>query len=205
MSLYWAERAVAYVRTTVGMLSNNRDADTARGTANVSGARIESFSRRSEASSDEHVAMGAEVSAFIEYQAGNCDEMAKVSFVWLAQHDEVRPLELANFSAAAAMRVRFAGLRTEDDVEPDHTFVIIGRQMGNAERLERQQGVISLPAYESWNFGAVICDPWARRFYMASRLAIESQMINRVTAGRTQLSSDLRLEVGEKWRGPKLS
>lgn len=205
MSLLWAERAVEYVRTKVGMLSNNRDFDVGRGNADVGRARRESFTQRSEASSDEHEAMGAEVSAFVEYKAGNCDEMAKVAFVWLAQHDEVRPLELANFSAADAVRVRFAGLTTEDDVEPDHTFVIIGRKMENAERRERQTGVISLPSYESWNFGAVICDPWAKRRYMASRLAIEAQMINRVTAGRTQLSSDLRLEVGEKWRGLKLN
>jgi hypothetical protein len=187
------------------MLSNNRDFDRLGEVADVVAARIESFRRRSEASADAHVELGAEVSAFVELKAGNCDEMAKVAFVWLAQHDEVRPLELANFSAAAAARVRFAGLTTEDDVEPDHAFVIIGRQMDQVERRERQTGIISLPAYESWNFGAVICDPWAKRSYMASRLAIEAQMINRVTAGRTRLSSDLRLEVGEKWRGLKLN
>lgn len=201
MSLLWAERAVDYVRTTVGMLSNNRDFDTRIRNADVAGARMEGFQRMQNAQANEHAELAAQASAYVDFKAGNCDEMAKVAFVWLAAHDEVRPLELAYFAPADAVRVRLFGTPNEEDVEPDHSFVIIGRQMGNAERIARQQGTISLPPYDTWNFGAVICDPWAKRAYMASRLSIEAQMINRVTAGRTQLSSAMRLEVGERWRG----
>ncbi|HEX8411908.1 MAG TPA: hypothetical protein VF883_23875 [Thermoanaerobaculia bacterium] len=202
MSLLWAERAVDYVRTTVGMLSNNRQYDQRIGDVNVGAARVEGYTRSSNAEADEHKQLAAEASAYVELKAGNCDEMAKAAFVWLAQHDEVRPLELAYFSSVqAAVNVRLFGTNDHEDVEPDHSFVIIGRQMGQAERRERQQNIISMSAYSTWNFGTVICDPWAKRAYMAHKLLIEAEMINRVTANRTQLSCSMRLEVGERWRG----
>jgi hypothetical protein len=201
MSLYWAERAIEYVRTTVRMLSNNREFDTRQGGGgNVAAARIEANRRRTLAPANWQKELAAEASAYVDLRAGNCDEMAKVAFVYLAEHGQ-SPLELAYFSAAIAAPVRLFGTSNSEDVEPDHAFVIIGRKIGREEALERRQGIISVPAVESWNFGAVICDPWSKRAYLAHKLAIESQMINRVTAGRMQLSSEVRLEEGQQWNG----
>jgi hypothetical protein len=200
MSLYWAERAIEYVRNTVRMLSNNREFDTRQnGGGDVVAARILGFARRQEVPPDWQKELVAEVSAYVEKRAGNCEEMAKAAFVYLAEHG-LNPLEVAYFSGNGG-RTRLFGTSTYDDVEPDHAFVIIGRKIGRQEALERKQGIISIPPVESWNFGAVICDPWSKRAYLAHKLAIESEMINRVTAGRKQLSSEIRLEEGQQWHG----
>jgi len=200
MSLLWAEEAIQYVRTTVGMRSNNREFDRRLGEGDVVAARIEANSRRQKAPAEWQAELAAEVSAYVDLKAGNCDEMAKVAFVYLAKKG-LSPLEVAYFSNADALSTRLFGTTNVEDVEPDHAFVIIGRKLSMSEALERKKGVISIPPVESWNFGAVICDPWSKRAYLAHRLALESEMINRVTAGRTKLCSDIRLEEGEQWHG----
>ncbi len=198
MSLYWAERAVDYVRTTIGMRSNNREWDRRQGVVDVSAARIEGFRRRSEAAANWQTELEAEVSAYRDLKAGNCYEMAKLAFVYLAANGQ-RPLEVAYLTPADAVRVRLFGMREEEEVEPDHAFVIIGRKLDQEERRERMSGYITVAPIARWNFGAVVCDPWAKRCYFGDRLPVESQMINRVSAGQIQLSSDIRLEEGQQW------
>ena len=124
--------------------------------------------------------------------------LAKVAFIYLAKNDQ-RPLEIAYVTPAAAKRVRLFGTNQHQDVEPDHAFVIIGRRIETNERNERRQGYIAVAPVSQWNFNAVICDPWAKRCYFADRLPVEMEMLNRVSAGRTALSSEVRLEVGEQW------
>ncbi|MEA2343246.1 MAG: hypothetical protein QOF63_1415 [Thermoanaerobaculia bacterium] len=200
MSLKWAQLAIAHVRNTVRMLSNNREFDTRQGGGgDVVAARSLAFTRRQQVPQDWQKELVAEVSAYVEKRAGNCEEMAKVAFVYLAENG-LNPLEVAFFSGVGG-RIRLFGTTNYHDVEPDHAFVIIGRKIGPQEARERTQGIISIPAVESWKFGAVICDPWSKRAYLAHKLALESEMINRVTAGRTRLCSEIRLEEAQQWHG----
>ena len=198
MSLLWAEKAVDYVRTTVGVRSDNREWDRRIGVVDVNAARLEGLRRSGDAAIGWQNSVAAEASAYRDLKAGNCLEMAKVAFVYLAQNN-IRPIEVAYLTPVAAIRVRLTGTTQSEDVDPDHAFVIIGRRTDAAERRERQTGVIAVPPYRQWNFGSVICDPWSKRSYFADRLAIEMQLINRVSGESTQLSSDPRLEEGEAW------
>lgn len=200
MSLVWAERAVTYVRTTMGMLADNRAADRNVAVRDVDAARLEGMRRSGAAAGDWQSSLAAEVSAYRDARAGNCLEMAKVAFVYLAEQG-VTPLEVAWLTPRAAINVRLAGTPQMADVEPDHAFVIIGRKSTAPERRRRFDGEIDLPNADAWNFGAVICDPWSKRCYLSNRLALESEMINRVSGGSTTLSADPRLEEGAAWRG----
>jgi hypothetical protein len=200
MSLIWAERAIDYVRTTVGMLSDNRAADRAIAVRDVDAARREGIRRNAAAPAGWQHTIAAEASAYRDARAGNCLEMAKVAFVYLARQG-VTPIEVAWITPRAAINVLVTGTRDRMDVDPDHAFVIIGRKSTAEERRHRFDNEIEVPSVDTWNFGAVICDPWSKRCYLAHRLAIESQMINRVTAGDTTLSSDPRLEEGAAWTG----
>jgi len=196
--MIWAERAVHYVRTTKSMLSDNRDADRAAAIRDVDAARREGMTRSGAAPAGWQHALKAEVSAYEDARAGNCLEMAKVAFVYLAAQG-VTPLEVAWLTPRAAINVRLTGTATQTDVDPDHAFVIIGRKSTALERRNRFGGEIDVPPVDSWDFGAVICDPWSKRCYLAQRLAMESEMINRVSGGATTLSSDPRLEEGAAW------
>lgn len=199
MSLLWAEKAIEYVRTTVGVRSDNREWDRRVGVVDVGAARLEGLRRSGEAAHGWQNAVAAEASAYRDLKAGNCLEMAKVAFVYLAQNG-IRPIEVAYLTPlAAARRVRLTGTTQSEDVDPDHAFVIIGRKIDGAERRARQDGEIAVAPYATWNFGTVICDPWSKRAYFGDRLGIEMQLINRVSGESTQLSSDPRLEEGQQW------
>lgn len=199
MSILWAERAIDYVRNVCQVLSNNRDWDTRTVVRDVSASRQEGLRRMLEVEGGWQSMLNAEVSAYRELQAGNCEEMAKIAFVYLAEHN-IRPIELVYVRGNPdGYNIRQFGTTTNIEVEPDHAFVIIGREINITERNERNSGIISIPNYNTWNFGAVICDPWAKRCYLAHNLPMEMEMINRVTAGQTELSSDPRMESGEDW------
>ena len=198
MSLYWAQKAVEYVRTTIGMRSNNREFDRRLGVVDVGAARTEAGRRSAAAAAGWQNELEAKVSAYRDLKAGNCYEMAELAFVYLAQNG-LRPLEIAYLAPAAAVRVRLFGTTDHDDIDPDHAFVIIGRKLEWEERRDRAGGEIAIAPLNKWNFGSVICDPWSKRCYFGHDLPNEMQMINRVSAGRTQLSSEVRLEEGQQW------
>lgn len=200
MTLICAERAVNYVRTTCGILSDNRAADRSIQVRDVEAARREGMRRSGAAAGDWQSGLAAEVSAYKEAHAGNCLEMAKVAFVYLAEQG-ITPLEVAWLTPRAAVNVRLAGTTETADVDPDHAFVIIGRKSTAQERRNRFGGEIDVPDVDTWNFGTVICDPWSKRSYLSNRLGLESEMINRVSGGSIVLSSDPRLEEGAAWRG----
>jgi len=207
--LQYAEQGVHYVRTTRGMLAANRQADRMKHTGDldkaVSNSRVAGIQAgfAAPAVGDERqnllLALGAEAEAYSEHKAGNCSEMAKVAFVHLAQHYHVRPLELVYLKTEEPINVRLTGTASEEEIEPDHSFVIVGREISASEKFRYEKGYLDMPPYSEWKYGSAICDPWAKRAYAAQHLETEMAKINRVSAGSTKLLLELRIEPGQKW------
>lgn len=191
-----ALRAGDYVRTVCGIRSNNHPSDSGA-RADVPAARMEGFQRMAAAPAGWKAELSAMVSAYTALRAGNCDEMAKVAFDYLARNG-ARPIEILCFALPLASRRGAA----EEDM-PDHTIVVIGRRISGAEQREKAGGGLDVPDVSTWNAEAVICDPWASRAYSKDRLQAASQEIKQWTQGSATLTWDspYRLEVGDAWPG----
>jgi hypothetical protein len=135
---------------------------------------------------------------------GNCIAMASLAFAWIAfKHTDVRPIGVYGFvgstndpdrgastitkrtmaitgkpldMASGYGKVAIAdGVRTRTDTfDADHAICIVGDP--------------KLVNKEVTAHGAYVCDPWARRIYDATGIAVESALLARVTGGSTKLS-----------------
>ncbi|HJZ57213.1 MAG TPA: hypothetical protein VKE74_19745 [Gemmataceae bacterium] len=197
-----AEQAVNYVRDACGILANNREADLQKvKTLGDSFSKMRKVvgATQTEASrldSQDQIAIRSE--SCRAFKVGNCEDMARVAFCWLAAN-HVRPLELAYFTpsnSSASRPVRPAGMPDTIEFEgPDHMFVILGREQNALD----DKGSMGICDYSFWNEDAVICDPWAKRWYKKARLGLESKALARFTGGSTDLSVEYRLDKGEAW------
>lgn len=218
MSLLKAREAIAYVRDTCRIKANNRDSDR-RHPLEVSyevakfleaghdasqyksvdyqkAALFPAMShvREAEGSYESLRMLQVEAAVIRKLKVGNCLEMAKVAFVYLANAG-IKPLELVACrpKSLPASKLPITGVVPEEDIEADHAFVLIHRT-----RTEPKDEA-ALSPHTKWQGEVVICDPWARRAYTKWELEEEMALIKRVTAGQTLLESDVALLRDEVW------
>jgi hypothetical protein len=126
----------------------------------------------------------------LEHAVGNCQMKASLAFEWLAKQAGHPKLELMALDASAAPAGKVAGAITgqqEDFEGPDHVFVVLGRVAG------------AITDYTTWNAEAVVCDPWAKRYYHSCNLDEEMKLLKRVTGGATRTTQQAELPANVQW------
>ena len=126
----------------------------------------------------------------VEHGVGNCEMKASLAFDYLARQPGHPRLELMALNANVEVpeEVTTTGTGKKFAIaEPDHVFVLLGRTGG------------AIVDHTTWNFDAVICDPWAKRCYRACYFADEMGFINRVSGGATKTVQKADFAANANW------
>jgi hypothetical protein len=197
----YAKEAIKYVRETLEIKAANREWDRndrqdLDGKINAARAEVGTVMETFVGSPTPIQYLRKEIECYARWKAGNCNEMAKIAFVYLVDTEIKCRIEIAELSVVSRT-IRITGTKDYEEVSADHSLVIIGRKIEQTEQYARSNNnEISLPSYDTWNFNTVICDPWAKRAYLKHMLPVEMQMINRVSAGSIKFSSEIWCQNG---------